>query len=271
MAALTTTTVRRAAAATAVTSASCAPGRASVALSRDSVSCSSVRPTTTTATSASRAAATAASIASSSVSGAGRATSPTMRVGVGELELGPDQGRPVDVAVEQVRRRREDRLAGDAGHRRDDDRPVDTSPDGDRPGADADDAELEGARALDPAREPDPRHRPRDVVADADQPAGVDDVLRQQHLAVGRDQLGPHARVARHRVGDEAGPRGRRRADLHAACVGNREHLLVLHTSVPGRDDNYGTSKRGDYQFLAFSVEAFQRDRPDLAHCLDKV
>ena len=117
MAAFTTTTVRRAAAATAATRASCAPGQGERGL-----------------------------VAGLGLLLLGEADDdhgdvgvpcrgdggldrlvvgqrcrprhqPHHRVRVGELELGPDQGRPIDVQVEQVRRGREDRLARDAGHR----------------------------------------------------------------------------------------------------------------------------------------------------------
>jgi hypothetical protein len=43
------------------------------------------------------------------------------------------------------------------------------------------------------------------------------------------------------------------------------------YTPQYGRDDNYETSTRGDYSFLAFSVEAFKRDKPELARCLQRV
>lgn len=49
------------------------------------------------------------------------------------------------------------------------------------------------------------------------------------------------------------------------------EETYSYYTPQYGRDDNYQTSRRGDYQFLAFSVEAFKRDIPDLARCLDTV
>ena len=58
------------------------------------------------------------------------------------------------------------------------------------------------------------------------------------------------------------------------------EFILVKHVTTTtsysynaqyGRDDNYNMSERRDYQLLAFSVEAFRRDRPELASCLERI
>jgi hypothetical protein len=43
------------------------------------------------------------------------------------------------------------------------------------------------------------------------------------------------------------------------------------YTPQYGRDNNYSDFTRCDTQFLGFSVEAFKRERPDLAMCLDAV
>ena len=43
------------------------------------------------------------------------------------------------------------------------------------------------------------------------------------------------------------------------------------YTPQYGRDDNYDTHTRCDYEFLAYGVEAFKREQPDLARCLDEL
>jgi hypothetical protein len=47
------------------------------------------------------------------------------------------------------------------------------------------------------------------------------------------------------------------------------EETFSSYSPQYGRDDNYNQHTRGDYQFLAFSVEAFKREKPDLAICLN--
>jgi hypothetical protein len=49
------------------------------------------------------------------------------------------------------------------------------------------------------------------------------------------------------------------------------ETTYSYYTPQYGRDDNYDTRTRGDYQFLAFSVEAFKQHKPELARCLENV
>ena len=43
------------------------------------------------------------------------------------------------------------------------------------------------------------------------------------------------------------------------------------YTPQYGRDDNYSSHTRCDYQFLAYSVEAFKQEQPDLARCLEEL
>jgi len=46
-------------------------------------------------------------------------------------------------------------------------------------------------------------------------------------------------------------------------------HTFSYYTPQYGRDDNYSTHTKCDYQFLAYSVEAFKQQQPDLACCLE--
>ena len=43
------------------------------------------------------------------------------------------------------------------------------------------------------------------------------------------------------------------------------------YTPQYGRDDNYTKHTQTDTEFLAFGVDAFKREKPDLATCLDLV
>jgi hypothetical protein len=49
------------------------------------------------------------------------------------------------------------------------------------------------------------------------------------------------------------------------------EETFSYYTPQYGRDDNYDTHTRRDYEFLAFSVEAFRREKPELARCLETI
>ena len=198
VAALTTTTVRRAAAATAATRASCAPGqgerglvaglgllllgqpdddhgdvgvpgRGDGGVDRLVVGSGAGRATSPTIACASASSSSASdqvgpsTSRSSSCVGGARIASPGM----------PVTGGTTTVAVDLA--------------------------DGDRPGADADDTELERAAGLDPAAEPDARDRPRDVVAEPTSRRASTRCSSSSDLAVGGDQLGTAGRAARPR------------------------------------------------------------------------
>ena len=49
------------------------------------------------------------------------------------------------------------------------------------------------------------------------------------------------------------------------------ETTFSYYTPQYGRDNNYNNHVRRDYHFLTFSVEAFKRERPELASCLDNL
>jgi len=49
------------------------------------------------------------------------------------------------------------------------------------------------------------------------------------------------------------------------------ETTFSRYTPQYGKDDNYPKRTRCDYQYLAFSVEAFKRLRPELAGCLESL
>jgi hypothetical protein len=47
--------------------------------------------------------------------------------------------------------------------------------------------------------------------------------------------------------------------------------ILSEYTPQYGRDDNYRKRTQTDTKFLAFAVDAFKREKPDLATCLDLI